>query len=120
MTPMMKTTSLPEACVRALENQLDPEFFRAFCDPARIALIAHLAASPRPLTVTQAATCCGVHISGVSRHLAVLRRAGVLSSKKAGREVYYELDTDALADNLRSIARALEVCAADAKSILCS
>ena len=108
--------NLPNACERALEDQLDPDFFRAFCDPARIALIAHLAVSCGPMTVTEASTCCGVHISGVSRHLAVLRRAGVLSAKKDGREVYYALDASALAGSLRSIADALETCAAEAAS----
>ena len=111
---MPKAANLPAACVRTLEDQLDPEFFRALCDPARIALVAHLAASGRPLTVTEAATCCSVHISGVSRHLAILRRAGVLSSAKDGREVRYALDTHALASSLRSIANALETCTADA------
>ncbi len=111
---MAPTSSLPSVCADALEEQLDPNFFRAFCDPARIALVAHLAVSYRPMTVTEASTCCGIHISGVSRHLAVLRRAGVLSAHKDGREVYYELDAASLAGNLRSIADALETCAAEA------
>ena len=111
---MTSKTSLPNVCQVALEEQLDPDFFRAFCDPARIALVAHLAMSCQPMTVTEASTCCGIHISGVSRHLAVLRRAGVLNAHKNGREVYYELDTASLAENLRSIADALETCAAEA------
>ena len=111
---MALKSGLPNVCQDALEEQLDPEFFRAFCDPARIALVAHLAASCRPMTVTEASTCCGIHISGVSRHLAVLRRAGVLNAHKNGREVYYELDTASLAGNLRSIADALETCTAEA------
>ena len=111
----MNTTNLPAKCIQSLENQLDPEFFRAFCDPPRIALVAHLAASNQALTVTEAATCCGIHISGVSRHLAILKRAGVLKSHKNGREVYYQLDTSALATNLRSIANALEACEREAK-----
>ena len=58
--------------------------------------------------VTEAAECCGIHFSGVSRHLAILRRAGVVRADKQGREVRYELEVGALASTLRGIADALE------------
>ena len=72
--------------------------------------MAHLAASGRPLTVTEASSCCGIHFSGVSRHLALLRRAGVVRAEKHGREVHYRLEVDALASTLRGAADALEAC----------
>ena len=107
---MARSTHLPARCVRALDDHLQPELFQALCDPARIALVAHLAASGRPLTVTEASACCGIHFSGVSRHLAILRRAGVVRSEKQGREVHYELEIGALTSSLRGIAEALEAC----------
>lgn len=107
---MSTTLDLPPDCMDALSGRMDPELFQALCDPTRVALVAHLAASARPLTVTEASGCCGVHFSGVSRHLAVLRRAGVVRAEKNGREVRYQLEVDRLASTLRGVADALETC----------
>ena len=97
-------------CTSSLETHLDPEIFRALGDATRLALIARLASAPAPLTVTEAASCCGVHLSGVSRHLAALRDAGLIEASKQGREVRYTIDCGALARTLRSMADALERC----------
>ena len=102
----------PDDCRTALGDELRPELFRALCDPNRLTLVARLATASHPLTVTEAGTCCGVHISGVSRHLAMLRDAGVLKATKQGREVRYELDTGELVAGLRRLADALESCRA--------
>lgn len=97
---------------RRLAARLDPEVFRALGDETRVALLCRLAAAPGPLTVTEAAECCGVHLSGVSRHLAALRGAGVVKAQKTGREVRYTLDCGAFATALREMAEALEACQA--------
>jgi ArsR family transcriptional regulator len=109
---MNDRTAQPIDCRTVLREQLRPELFRALCDPNRLTLVARLASASTPLTVTEASTCCGVHISGVSRHLAMLRRAGVLRATKQGREVLYELDCGALAGALRQFADAVETCRA--------
>ena len=97
-------------CTSTLESHFDPEIFRALGDATRLALIARLARAAEPMTVTEAATCCGVHLSGVSRHLAALRNAGLVEARKRGREVRYTIDCGALAGTLRSMADALEKC----------
>ena len=97
-------------CTSTLESQFDPELFRALGDETRLALVARLARASRPMTVTEAAGCCGVHLSGVSRHLAALRKAGIVEARKEGREVRYSLDCGALALLLRELANALEAC----------
>lgn len=107
---MNNTRTLPEASRAALADHLKPELFRALGDPNRLTLVARFATAARPLTVTEAGSCCGVHISGVSRHLAMLRDAGVLRATKQGREVLYELDCGALAGALRALAEAIENC----------
>lgn len=106
----MDEPKLPTDCLEALENHLNPDFFQALCDPVRLSLVAHLAASGRPLTVTDASECCGIHFSGVSRHLALLKRAGMVQAEKHGREVHYSLDVGALVSTLRGAADALEDC----------
>ncbi len=106
------TGELPNACVAALGRHLRPGLFKALCDAKRLELLARLITESEPITVSEAATCCGVHISGVSRHLAILRDAGVVRAEKRGREVTYQLDCDALVSTLRALADAIEDCRA--------
>ncbi len=101
---------LPQAYIDALEKHLRPDLFRALCDPQRISLLSRLATADAPMTVTDAASCCGVHISGVSRHLSMLKNAGVVSASRDGRQVHYELEFDRLINTLRGLADALEEC----------
>ncbi len=100
----------PEACIQALSSRLRPELFKALCDPTRLSLLARLAVSAAPMTVSDAAGCCGLHLSGVSRHLSILKQGGVVRATKRGREVLYELDSDALVRTLRGLADAIEDC----------
>lgn len=98
------------SCCDGLENRLDPDFFKALGDPNRIILVARIAGMDHPSTVTEAAGCCPVDLSVVSRHLAVLREAGIVKAEKRGREVHYRVAHRELADTLRSIADAVEQC----------
>jgi len=96
-----------------MNERTDPnltEFFGALADPTRLEVVMRLAGSSRPQTVTEITGCCGVHISGVSRHLAKLRQAGLVSSEKVGREVRYTLNTSDLSALLRRVADKLERC----------
>ncbi len=108
---MAQNTAISSVCRPELDAQLDPGFFKALCDPVRLALVARLAGSPTPLTVTDASSCCGTHFSGVSRHLAILKNAGLVEAEKRGREVYYSLKTKDLSQTLRQLADALDECA---------
>jgi len=101
---------LSDECSAALEGYLRPSLFRALCDPQRLSLLCRLATAHEPLTVTDAASCCGVHISGVSRHLSMLREAGIVSASRDGRQVRYQLRFDNLIDTLRGLADALDDC----------
>ena len=103
---------LPDACLDVLEQHLDPTIFKALADPTRLALLARLAVSSGPPTVTELAECCGVHLSGVSRHLKMLHDAGLIGSEREGREVRYRLDCATLTGTLRGMADALELCQA--------
>ena len=109
----MVDEALAARCNAALNRHLDPELFKALCDPRRLALVARIAVAGPSMTVNEAANCCGVHLSGVSRHLSILKRAGVLSSEKRGREVSYRLNFQHIIGTLRGIADALEDCCPD-------
>ncbi len=111
---MQRTTALPdtlsETCTDALERYLDPAIFKALGDPTRLALLARLATASGPQTVTELSSCCGVHLSGVSRHLKMLHDVALIRSERQGREVRYRLDCGALTATLRGMADALEQC----------
>ena len=81
---MDNAATLPDACSVALERYLDPTIFRALADPKRLALLARLAQTAGPLSVTELASQCGIHLSGVSRHLRMLHGAELI---RADRQV---------------------------------
>ena len=95
-----------------LVRHLRPDLFRALCDPTRLRLLGRLALARRPQTVTEVAGCCGVHLSGVSRHLACLRDVGVVEAVREGREVRYSLRREELTAALRGLADAIDGCEA--------
>jgi DNA-binding transcriptional ArsR family regulator len=99
-----------EACCQGLEELMDPKLFKALSGPNRIALLSRLAQSPSARTVSEVADCCQVSFSVVSRHLATLREAGVLESRKQGKEVYHTVRLPELVSALRNLADAIEAC----------
>ena len=101
--------SLPSCCP-ALDGLLDHRFFKALCDPNRIGLLIRLAECRKPCTVSEMAECCPVDISVVSRHLAILREAGILAARKQGKEVLYSVRSTELVSTLRELADAIEGC----------
>lgn len=98
------------SCCAGLAEHMRPDLFRALCDPTRLALLTRLAVASGPATVNQLAECCGVHLSGVSRHLALLREAGAIVAEKQGREVLYVLNRNELTKTLRGCADAIDAC----------
>ncbi len=94
----------------AIDRLLDPALFKALGDPTRARLLACLAKCGRACSVSEAAECCSVDFSVVSRHLSLLERAGVLNSSKQGRTVFYVVNYAELSERLRGLASALEQC----------
>jgi DNA-binding transcriptional ArsR family regulator len=100
----------------AVAKTLDPKFFKALCDPNRISLLLRLAGCGRACTVSELNSCCPIDLSVVSRHLGVLRDAGIIESEKRGKQVYYTVCAVEVIATLRSIANALEGCCCEPKS----
>lgn len=104
------TPRLAAACARPIDHMLDPELFKALCDPTRLKLLACLAKCGRPCSVGEVAGCCAADLSVVSRHLSMLNRAGILKAEKKSRMVFYRVDGRWLCQALRSLADAFEEC----------
>jgi ArsR family transcriptional regulator len=105
-----KCQGLDVESYRTLEELLSHQLFKSLGDPNRIRLLLALVERCRTCSVSELAECLTIDLSVVSRHLAMLRAAGVLRAVKQGKQVYYAIQYQYLAETLRGIADALEAC----------
>ncbi|RME88265.1 MAG: transcriptional regulator, partial [Anaerolineae bacterium] len=75
------------------------EFFRTLADPSRVRIIAALLEGE--VNVGTLAEIVGISESAVSHQLRTLRQMRLVRARKQGREVYYRLDDDHVADLFR-------------------
>jgi DNA-binding transcriptional ArsR family regulator len=62
---------------------------RALADPKRLCVLETLAGGE--LSVSDLSTTVGCQVPNMSQHLAVLRSAGLVQSRREGSTVYYRL-----------------------------
>lgn len=105
-----ETPAQAAACCGPIDRLLDPDLFKALCDPTRAGLVACIAKCGRACSVTEVAACCSVDTSVVSRHLTTLEKAGVLVSEREGRTVRYTVRYQELSKTLRALADAIDQC----------
>jgi ArsR family transcriptional regulator len=84
--------------------QLKAEFFKTLGHPARIRVLELL--SEREHAVGEMLSEVGVEPANLSQQLAVLRRAGLVATRKEGSNVYYSLTSPRVAE-LLAVARAI-------------
>lgn len=111
MTQMSKLTPMSpkqaSTCCGPIDGLLDPNLFKALCDPTRARLLGCLIKCGRACSVSEVSECCSVDFSVVSRHLQFLERAGILTAARAGRTVNYAVRYGPLCANLRALADAI-------------
>ena len=100
-------------CCAELSALLSPRLFKALSDSKRLSLLARLAEGRRPCTITELTAGSGVDMSVVSRHMALLRDAGIIQCVKRGKEVWCSVQKGAAVKLLRDLADALEACCPD-------
>ncbi len=91
--------------------------FKALSDPNRLTLLWELAACRTADCVGRIAECCPVDLSVISRHLSVLREAGLVTAERKGKEVRYAINTGFIVKFLRSLADSLEDCCGPQKKL---
>lgn len=69
---------------------------RALADPKRLCVVEKLAAGER--SVSDLSREVGCQVPNMSQHLAVLRSAGMVVSRREGSTVYYRLVDDRVID----------------------
>ena len=79
--------------ITATTTELDRERFaavgRALADPKRLCVLETLAAGER--SVSELSRDVGCQVPNMSQHLAVLRSAGLVATRRDGTTVYYRL-----------------------------
>jgi DNA-binding transcriptional ArsR family regulator len=95
-------------------NSLPPEWetmssvFVALGDPQRQRLLLAFEPGER-LTAGQLCTASPLDRTTVSHHLQKLKHAGVISSEKIGKEVYYWVNRETLTDALENVLNYVKV-----------
>jgi ArsR family transcriptional regulator, nickel/cobalt-responsive transcriptional repressor len=67
-------------------------YLKALAEPERLKIIQCLESGPK--NVSQLAGLLGQGLAQVSHHLGILRHAGLVRNRKAGKYVIYELHPD--------------------------
>jgi ArsR family transcriptional regulator len=80
-------------------SELKAELFRALSHPARIRILETLANGERSVGEMQPEI--GIELSHLSQQLGVLRRAGLVASRKEGQSVYYSVKHPLMTDLLK-------------------
>jgi DNA-binding transcriptional ArsR family regulator len=79
------------ASTAPLSQTVEPApVFKALGHPARVTIVRELAAGEK--CVCELVEALGLGWSTVSRHLAVLREAGIVADDKRGLQVFYRLE----------------------------
>ena len=104
----MKQSPAPVAQIKA-------ELFRAMAHPLRVRALELLVQSER--SVGELATALEVDLSHLSQQLAVLRRAGVVATRRDGNTIYYSVPNGGIAA-LLTTARELIVASLQSSSSL--
>jgi DNA-binding transcriptional ArsR family regulator len=85
--------------------EVKADFFKTLGHPVRIRILELL--SERDQAVSEILPEVNVEAANLSQHLAVLRRSGLVTSRKSGAAVVYALTSPQVADLLRVARRIL-------------
>jgi DNA-binding transcriptional ArsR family regulator len=89
---------------------------KALAHPTRLFVVEELSRGERCVAKLQ--TMIGADMSTVSRHLAVLRGAGILDDDKRGNQVFYSLRVPCVLDFFACVETVLQAGAADRLQVL--
>ncbi len=97
----MPTRERRSLAARAVTRTTDPAtVFAALGDPTRLALMSRLCESG-PQSATRLTRRSGVTRQAVTKHLAVLERAGLIRGRRLGRERVWEVEGDGIEQTRR-------------------
>jgi ArsR family transcriptional regulator len=83
---------MKEAEKRRIEGRA--AILKALAHPSRLLIVEKL--SEKPYCVFELTSMIGADTSTVSKHLSILKNAGIISDRKKGTSVYYSLEATCL------------------------
>ena len=83
------------------------EVFKALGHPSRVFIVEKLKASE--YCVCELSAMIGADMSTVSRHLSILKKAGIVTDRKEGTTVYYSLACNCLSQMLAGVENILRM-----------
>lgn len=95
--------------VEDLAKNLDSKFFKSLSDPVRQELLKYLLLNGR-VDISTIAQHLPQDRSVISRHLQLMRDAGVLISEKEGRFVYYSINGQEFLKKLEALVDEVRAC----------
>lgn len=98
--------------VETVENtlaQIDSDFVKALAEPVRIEILKFLILAG-PSDVNSLADKMPQDRSVISRHLLIMKSAGILSMRKEGRHVIYSVDGDSALQKSEKIVDTIKQC----------
>lgn len=98
-------TSLPLA---DLQNLL--EFCKGLANENRQRIVFEIFGDKQSHTVGEVAQSAGIALSTASAHLAILKRAGILTSRKDQKEVFYRIDTERVSGVINALTAWRDCC----------
>jgi DNA-binding transcriptional ArsR family regulator len=92
---------------------------KAMAHPTRLFIVDELARSG-PRCVCDLTEMVGVDMSTVSRHLAMLKNAGIVADEKRGAQVYYSLRVRCVLDFFECVESVMKCNARNQRKLLVS
>jgi ArsR family transcriptional regulator len=90
---------------RSARNELRAEVLKALAHPSRLYIVEQLIEAPH--CVCELTELIGADTSTVSKHLSVLKNAGIVISRKEGTTVYYSLTCSCIGGIIDSVETVL-------------
>ena len=89
-----------------MRRQARAGILKALAHPSRIFIVDKL--SEKPHCVCELTEMIGADISTVSKHLSILKNAGIITDRKEGTTVYYSLEAPCLLRFIGCVEQVIE------------
>lgn len=86
--------------------KLKADFLRALGHPSRLRIVDYL--RKKEASVGSVGGALGIEQSVLSKHLLLLKQAGILASRQQGTTVYYRVQSDEIFDVLGGVSSILQ------------
>jgi len=86
--------------------RMKADIFKALGHPIRLRIVELVADGEK--SVSELVEAMGAEPSNTSRHLAVLKRAGIVTDRKEGLNVYYRLELPCVANFFTCVTQAVK------------